>query len=81
MRRSKTWYTLHLWWPLSPLLALLTSGGQAAQDVRRSETRYTRTIEETIVFASSRKLLALGSMFDKRLISQSEDVVEVCDVM
>jgi hypothetical protein len=42
---------------------------------------YTRTIEESIVFASSRKLLALGAVFDKRLTDNQEYVVEKFDVL
>ena len=51
----------------------------AAQEVRTSETAYVRRMEETIVFASTRKLLALGAVFDRRLRTLRDNVVEKFD--
>ena len=51
----------------------------AAQDVRTTETAYARAMEETIVFASSRKLLALGRVFDRRLRDLQAKCVEKFD--
>ena len=53
----------------------------AAQDVRETETSFSKFIEENLVFASMRKLLGLGRAFDARLRGLQEQVVEKFDVL
>ena len=53
----------------------------AAQEVRTTETNFSKFMEENIVFASTRKLLGLGRSFDLRLKALQEQVVEKFDVL
>lgn len=43
--------------------------------------QYIKNIEENIVFASTRKLLGLGRVFDRKLVELQEGVVEKYDVL